>query len=45
MSKFTTNRAIHNSMRFNQKQTTIDEQVILSKEIQKKIQLIKKTFR
>ena len=44
MAKFTTNWAIKDSMHSAKKQTKIDEPIILSKEIQKKIKLIKKAF-
>ena len=45
MSRFTTNGAINDTVNSKEEQTTIDKPVILSKEIQKKIQLIKKAFR
>ena len=45
MSKFTTNWAIKDTMNSKEEQTTIDKPVRISKEIQKKIQLIKKAFR
>ncbi len=45
MANFTTNWALKDSIRSNNEQTKIDEPVILSKEIQTKIQLIKKAFR
>jgi len=45
MRKFTTNWALYDSINSKKKQTQIDEPAILSKEIQKKIKLIKKAFR
>ena len=45
MSNFTTNWALKDSIRANEEQKKIDEPAILSKEIQKKIQLIRKAFR
>ena len=45
MGTFTTNWALYDTMHSKSKQTTIDEPEIYSKEIQKKIQLIKKAFR
>ena len=45
MANFTTNWALKDSIPSNNEKTKIDEPVILSKEIQKKIQLIKKAFR
>ena len=44
MSNFSTNWALNGSMYSVKKQKKIDEPVIHSKEIQKKIQLIKKAF-
>jgi hypothetical protein len=45
MGTFTTNWALYDTMHSKNKQTKIDEPEIHSKEIQKKIQLIKKAFR
>ncbi len=45
MGTFTTNWALYDTMHSKKKQTKIDEPEIHSKEIQKKIQLIKKAFR
>ena len=45
MANFTTNWAIKDSMQSTKEQTKIDAPEILSKEIQKKIKLIKKAFR
>ena len=44
MASFTTNWALKDSMRSTKEQTKNAEPVILSKEIQKKIKLIKKAF-
>jgi len=44
MVKFTTNWAIKSNIHFKE-QAKIDEPIIISKEINKKIQLIKKAFR
>ena len=44
MATFTTNWALYDTMH-NKKQTKNDEPEIYSKEINKKIQLIKKAFR
>ena len=45
MEMFTTNMALRDSFNSTKKQTKDDETVILSKEIQKKMRLIKKAFR
>ena len=45
MKRFTTNMALRDSFNSKKKQTQIDEPVVLPKEIQKKIKLIKKAFR
>ena len=45
MENFSTNMAIQKSMHSANEQTKINKPVVLSKEIQKKIQLIKKAFR
>ncbi|MBT8172096.1 hypothetical protein KJN74_04425 [Candidatus Bathyarchaeota archaeon] len=45
MKRFTTNMALRYSFNSTKKQIEIGEPVILSKEIQKKIRLIKKAFR
>jgi hypothetical protein len=44
MSNFSTNWALNGSMYSIKKRTKIDEPIILSKETQKKIKLIKKAF-
>ena len=44
MATFTTNWALYGTMHSKNKQKKIDEPEIHSKEIQKKIQLIKKVF-
>jgi hypothetical protein len=41
---FTTNWELYDTMYSRKKQTRIDEPIIRSKDIQKKIQLIKKAF-
>ena len=45
MSKFSSNGFLNGSMYSIKRQTKVDEPVILSKETQKKIQLIKRAFR
>ena len=45
MSKFSSNGALKGGMYSIKRQTKVDEPVILSKEIQKKIQLVKRAFR
>ena len=45
MANFTTNWALKDSIRSNTEKTKIDEPVILSKEVKKKMRLIKKAFR
>jgi len=45
MQRFTTNMALRDCFDSKKKQEEIDEPVILSKEIRKKIQLINKAFR
>jgi hypothetical protein len=45
MKRFTTNMSLRDSFNSTKKQTEIDEEEVLTKEIQKKIQLIKKAFR
>jgi len=45
LGRFTTNWALYDTMNYKNKQTHIYEEEALTKEIQKKIQLIKKAFR
>jgi hypothetical protein len=44
LERFTTNWALYDTMNSKNKQTHIDEEVIISKEMQKKLKLIKKAF-
>ena len=45
MANFTTNWALKDSIRSNNEKTKADEPVIISKEVKKKMRLIKKAFR
>jgi len=44
LERFTTNWALYDPLTPKKKQTQLDEEIIISKEIQKKINLIKKAF-
>jgi hypothetical protein len=44
LERFTINWALYDTMNSKNKQTQIDEEVVLSKEMQKKLKLIEKAF-